>query len=924
MTARQGLPKHKVISSGRLTSSSRAQPVKKKLPSRPTLATEPHYSLYSTDSEDQVTTIHKGLDRCAALLNGILQAEQEESKPSKAKGTKSVPSKPKPKPVTGKRETDRKKPVRKTSCASVSAPVQKTISSSRAQPGQRGPPCYPEEPRPMGDPGLGSQEPLPHMAPPVATAAQWEFMQTQARPLTYQQPQGSCISLPSPGQQGSTMFNYRLATSTPILGPQDATNSQPCTSNSMQVHPTPDAQLQQFTQHWIMTPAPSVPHGVISTTATPQLTVLQHPAISSIPAPLHHITTATTAPPVAITNMPAPLYTHAAVSTAPSQQPLLPQHGAFAPGQVVPGHPSPIVNAFPTAVPNQDAPQVLHSINPAASGTLRSYPVPAHVARVPAQTVADQGQPRVCLSGGNSEYSVTSDEDEVDRVDTTPVRDSDSQSGTGTPAVLKAKPLSPEKTAKKVMTLQYLLGELKALVVNQDSAAVQLINEVENSICLLPAMVGSTNIQAELALALQPLRSENVQLRRRLRILNQQLTERERAEREARPVDCDLEMTSLQSLNLTLQLQLRETHKEMEQVQLENKELRQTVEDKESELQLSRQQSETESSRIRIDVCDALSEMRNYQSKLETSMMENTALSSSLQQREADIFRLQEVIRNLQGKLTATSTDYLEVMEAPKSNHQLRKHNLEVHQQEQMSSCGADDVSDSVKIYFHSMEEGNMSSSPPRSHLSPQKTPTSPSAQWRGAGLSPPREKLYPPRCQGVGMGGKESYSVGSERRLGGTEFAPLKESGVARAEANGSPIRMERFVEESGALKSLTAIMDRMAFTARGLPCVDGSRPSNNTGATSHFKVNPGVLPVPSWTSKKLELGGTPAYTGRPSIMESSLSSSNSESQTSDCSMNSWSTFNTRDEEVFRTGLVALDASIARLQRTLEVDLKK
>ena len=80
------------------------------------------------------------------------------------------------------------------------APVQKTISSSRAQPGQRGPPCYPEEPRPMGDPGLGSQEPLPHMAPPVATAAQWEFMQTQARPLTYQQPQGSCISLPSPGE----------------------------------------------------------------------------------------------------------------------------------------------------------------------------------------------------------------------------------------------------------------------------------------------------------------------------------------------------------------------------------------------------------------------------------------------------------------------------------------------------------------------------------------------------------------------------------------------------------------------------------------------------------------------------------------------------------------------------------------------------
>lgn len=47
-----------------------------------------------------------------------------------------------------------------------------------------------------------------------------------------------------------------------------------------------------------------------------------------------------------------------------------------------------------------------------------------------------------------------------------------------------------------------------------DSEAVRLIAEVEQSISLLPAMVGSTNIQAELALALQPLRSENVQLRR--------------------------------------------------------------------------------------------------------------------------------------------------------------------------------------------------------------------------------------------------------------------------------------------------------------------------------------------------------------------------------------------------------------------------
>lgn len=47
-----------------------------------------------------------------------------------------------------------------------------------------------------------------------------------------------------------------------------------------------------------------------------------------------------------------------------------------------------------------------------------------------------------------------------------------------------------------------------------DSEAVRLISEVEHSISLLPLMVGSTNIQAEIALAVQPLRSENAQLRR--------------------------------------------------------------------------------------------------------------------------------------------------------------------------------------------------------------------------------------------------------------------------------------------------------------------------------------------------------------------------------------------------------------------------
>lgn len=73
----KGTVKRKVLTSGRLSGGVKVQPVRRKGTDLPGAAgrPEPSYSLYSTDSEDQVITLHKGLDRCAALLNGILEAE---------------------------------------------------------------------------------------------------------------------------------------------------------------------------------------------------------------------------------------------------------------------------------------------------------------------------------------------------------------------------------------------------------------------------------------------------------------------------------------------------------------------------------------------------------------------------------------------------------------------------------------------------------------------------------------------------------------------------------------------------------------------------------------------------------------------------------------------------------------------------------
>ncbi|CAG5934424.1 uncharacterized protein ccdc14 [Menidia menidia] len=68
-----GRAKIKGVTSGRLTGKPQ------KTRTGPPDWSEPVYSLYSTDSEEQVTTLHKGLDHCAALLSGILQEDEAAS-----------------------------------------------------------------------------------------------------------------------------------------------------------------------------------------------------------------------------------------------------------------------------------------------------------------------------------------------------------------------------------------------------------------------------------------------------------------------------------------------------------------------------------------------------------------------------------------------------------------------------------------------------------------------------------------------------------------------------------------------------------------------------------------------------------------------------------------------------------------------------
>ncbi|XP_073929407.1 coiled-coil domain-containing protein 14 isoform X3 [Castor canadensis] len=227
--------------------------------------------------------------------------------------------------------------------------------------------------------------------------------------------------------------------------------------------------------------------------------------------------------------------------------------------------------------------------------------------------------------------------------------------------VEKAKNVN--QNAEKVRTIKYLLGELKALVSEQeDSEILRLVTELETCLSGLPVVNGNTDTQVEIALAIQSLRSENVHLRRQLRILNQQLREQEKTLKASGTMKCNLELFSLQSLNMSLQNQLEESLKSQELLQSKNEELLKVIEnqkdenkkftsifkDKDQTLLDNKQQFDIKMTRVKIELEDALVNVKNSQFKLETAEKENQILGITLRQRDAEVARLRELTRELQ------------------------------------------------------------------------------------------------------------------------------------------------------------------------------------------------------------------------------------------------------------------------------------
>ncbi|XP_053327043.1 coiled-coil domain-containing protein 14 [Spea bombifrons] len=862
--ARAGGRAGKVVSSARLAGPARLSTAKKRLTTRKVSAAsvDSGYSLYSTDSEDQVQVINKGLDRCAALLQDILQNDVKDN-------TRQNPAHRTAFPRGGARPPAAKVKKNLTKKTTTASHVHKEIVSVK----QCVPPArHNSEVKPTGSCGP-PRVPSPHS--PVAQPALCEHVQTRMSRLKLDQ-----------GPDSVTLYNYRLPCSTPALSPQHTSNPQGCGHNGYhQVLPQGGAAV--------------FPSSLATTGPVP-------PAVCYVTAPGQH------------------------GSPVPAGCPQTYQANT-------------LPNLSDTQIRESDLLQCVaaHLAQLQHSATIRrDIQKPAYAA----DPTSERDEP------AKDTDELSSEEDNHIALNVAPGQDISCQ--TSFDKSFKPKKSSPEK---KIKTVKYLLGEIKSLVAEQDDGdAFRLIAELERSLSLLPAVVGSTNVHAEIALALQPLRSENAQLRRRLRILNQQLRDCEKHSRS------DFEVTSLQSMNVTLQHQLAESQKSLESLQSKNEELlkiidtqraenktfAQIIQEKEREVLGVHQQNEIAATRAKIDLEEALGKMKGVQFKLESAEKENQILEITLRQRDTEVSRLRELTRTLQGSMAKLLCDLRKDSGKTKSGNTLTQSLLDSYEKQlQEDPCPA---STSVISYLKQLETDQvLPSTEPIFAAKPSPCDIAAKSSKRCAALALPASKAPDharqntnsfrppstrrPETHRSDAGSGSCMSLYDEYKPDETSYLPLA-STPQKATVVKDQMRMctppragpgARDYETSCTYtKPLGFEVAGDLETARDFKLSLQNFSQNLERSVRADEANSKTEPL------KKAVAGRPSAVHPPGTGLEDRHPDHSMyellSAKSDWTVTTFSTFTSHDEQDFRTGLAALDANIAKLQRTLQAGAAK
>ncbi|XP_055573520.1 coiled-coil domain-containing protein 14 isoform X3 [Falco cherrug] len=893
----------KVLSSGRLTGAAKLRNGRQQIGLRKGCYSEVESgcSLYSPDSDNEVDIIHNGLDRCAALLKNILQNEATGKEAIHKQPRKTTSIKITSRPLLTKGNTSKKKvlkksitpahirkeivPVSNRKLASFTTPSTEKELSSAAQ-NQMVQPVH----------VLCSQH------SPVMHQKLCEHVQTQMSLITGQPPQNSneiptVASFPTSnhGCQNVTAFNYRLPTSTSAQSLQHSAN--PLSTQS-------DVPVGSGNEY-----VPEMGGPVVS------------PVVSAAPAAqIQSATALSSVIPCIASGAPSN-------STVPT---FIPSSGR----EMTPNHEQQMKEADLIRCIQAHL-ALLQSHEKMNGGTEQK-----HHHHCPAKHSAS-GNKEENTSDEHSEDLVS--EEELNLLDTAPVRDT-----------------------------------------SYDLEMLRLMNEIEDCVSLLPAVVGSTNIQAEIALALQPLRSENAQLRRRLRILNQQLGEQERSEKTSGQT-CNYELVSLQSLNMMLQSQLKESLKGLESLQAkneellkiiesqkeENKHLAKDIQDKEEELLENKQHYDIHSTKLKIELEEALANVKSLQFKLEASEKENKILGITLRQRDAEVNRLRELTRTLQGSMAKLLSDLMVDNIRPKSEKSLSKSLLEDHEKQMLPDPFPG--STSVMTYLKKLEKdhiltdtelqfSNKNGELEMQNLAYEKVATEGSkinSTFPEKGTSTPKILLTSLE-QDAETVSDSGTLLDDQNKLDETVYIPLTSSASKKQQlisertgvlpqSRGACKMLDYHCELSNSVQQNECEISKDPTLADKLSAgYSVKKTMENTLEVTGDKVKPEVDKV-QMRPKGIPSGAAKDFTDNPDqpqpstypcipmlfpkeisqkkgsrIVDFSSISCDGLSGKSEWSASSFSTFTSRDEEDFKNSLAALDANIARLQRTLQNSIMK
>ncbi|XP_059183520.1 coiled-coil domain-containing protein 14-like [Centropristis striata] len=641
----KGSAKSKVVTSGRLTGGrvARTRGTPNPVPAAPP---EPAYSLYSTDSEDQVTSLHQGLDRCAALLSDMLRTEKaEEASAGRPRVAKSRPA-----TLLGKKpmkrfptKTDQKS--RQTVQRGAGSTTFKT-DPVKLHPTRKQPPTLlqsrlpPTTPKPQPQTSILPPQPQTSILPPQPQTSilppqpQTSILppqpQTSILPpqtsILLAQPQTSILPLQTsilPAQPQTSILPAQPQTS--ILPPQPQTSILPPQTSIL---PSQTSILPTQPQTSILPPQTSI------LPTQPQTSILTlHPQTSILP-PQPQTSILPTQPQTSI----LPTQPQTSILLPQPQTSILPLHPQ---SSILP--PQPQTSILPTQpqtsiLPTQPQTSILPT-HPQTSilppQTSMSAPHPS-TSTPPPQPPPPSGQlplPQTVFQAHSEAPHTHCDREEEEFI---PVRDTHTHSPVHTCTLklshTQLEPGQPEdthvggdgssETEVRVKTAQCLLGELKALMAGQGSVAERLLSHLEQSLPLMN--VGGSNIQTEPVLL-----RENTQLRRRVRILNQQLKEREKAERHQNTETlCNSAVSSLQE-------ELTEAQSRLQELQDDLTELRRAFEDTQS--QLTDREAENAAMKTELEAA---------RSSLLDSEREKSELVSLSKQRLEEIEHLNRILQN--------------------------------------------------------------------------------------------------------------------------------------------------------------------------------------------------------------------------------------------------------------------------------------